>query len=200
MLRAISFLVSAFLLFNSCGYHWTSESPIPTVAVSYAHGDETGALTAEVIRALVDSGLVTITSNDAQLQLELVVLSDRNETIGFRRDPQEIRGKIQKNLLASEGRRIMEVKATFRCKRSGEIVWGPYQLTAEADYDYTDGDSIRDLAFTNVSGVSVTVLPFSLGQLEPIETAQEAATHHLYTTLAKKLVDVISPKMVQEAP
>ena len=73
-----------------------------------------------------------------------------------------------------------------------EVVYGPYRVAADADYDYVDGDSIRDLTFIDSSGSTITVLPFSLGQLEPKESAALAATKPLYRRLAQKVVDAIS--------
>ncbi len=194
--RLSSFLcVLCALCGYSCGYRWAPEFPKgvrPTVCVPYATGDETGALTGEVIGAINRSALMEVRQSETEFRLQLTVLSDRSETIGFRRDPQEIRGEIEKNLLASEGRRILEVEAAIYSIEPSALVWGPYHLTADADYDYVDGDSLQDLSFVSASGALTTVLPFSLGQLEPAESAQAASTSTLYTQLAKKLVDVIS--------
>jgi hypothetical protein len=48
------------------------------------------------------------------------------------------------------------------------------------------------LTFINPAGTLVTVLPFSLGQLESVESAQEAAARPLYSRIAQKVVDAIS--------
>jgi hypothetical protein len=162
------------------------------VAVSFISGDEQGILTAEIISALSEAGLARIASQNPQYRLQVSILQQNNETIGFRRDKQKVHGGVKKNLLASEGRRNLAAEVTFYRADTDEIAWGPYQLKADADYDYVDGDSIQDLTFFTPSGVRVPVLPFSLGQLESIESAQEAANGILYRRLAKKIVDVIS--------
>jgi hypothetical protein len=95
-----------------------------------------------------------------------------------------------RNLLAVEGRRNMTLEAILY--RGSEIAAGPYKVSAGADYDYLDGDSIQDLTFTAPTGATLTVLPFSLGQLEPPEAAQEAAAKPLYARLAQKIADALS--------
>src|SRR4029077_19495678 len=97
--------------------------------------------------------------------------SDQNQTVGYRRDKQKVSGKIRKNIVACEGRRALTATVTLYEGGSDTIAAGPYTITAESDYDYVDGDSIQDLAFINSHGVPTTVLPFSLGQLESIESA-----------------------------
>ncbi|MDE3045606.1 MAG: hypothetical protein KGJ02_03065 [Verrucomicrobiota bacterium] len=159
--------------------------------VPFAKGDEDGSFTSELVSTLSSSGLGTVLHRHADYRLEVAILNDRNETIGFRRDPQKIENKVKKNLLAIEGRKIIEVEATVYRETSDEIVFGPYRLTAEADYDYIDGDSLQELTFS-YNGKLVSVLPFSLGQLEPIESAVEAATKPIYRRLSQKIVDVIS--------
>ncbi len=187
-------LLSSLLLFSSCGYRWTAESPeLPRVTVPFIAGDEQGILTAEVISALSGSGLVRIASHHPQYRLQVCLLKQNNETIGFRRDKQKVHGgKVQKNLLAAEARRVVEAEVSLHRVDTGELAWGPYQLAADADYDYIDGDSIEDLTFTTPSGIPTTVLPFSLGQLEPVESAQEAANRTVYRRLSKKIVDAFS--------
>ncbi len=83
----------------------------------------------------------------------------------------------------------MRIEVVFYEGDSDQIAYGPYAITASSDYDYIDGDSIQDLTFVDTQGVFTTVLPFSLGQLEPVESAQEAATQPLYRRLAQKIVD-----------
>ncbi len=186
LLASLSFLVG-------CGYRWQPEYPQaqrPTITVPFAAGDEDGCLTAEIIRALGSSGLADVLSSGGDYQLRVSVLSNSSENIGFRQDPQKIDGKEKKTLLASEGRRAMAIEAALY--QEEKVVYGPYQIFADAEYDYVDGDSFRDLTFLNPAGTLVTVLPFSLGQLESIESAQEATTKPLYRQIAQKIVDAIS--------
>lgn len=184
----------SFSLFTSCGYRWQPEFPDsarPTVTVPYVIGDEEGLLTAEIIGALSRSGLVDVLHYGGDYRLQISILSSGSETIGYRRDPQKVDNKKMRNLLAVEGRRNMTIEATLFMGATNEIASGPYKISSGAEYDYLDGDSIQDLTFIGPAGV-ITVLPFSLGQLEPSESAQEAAAKPLYTRLAQKIVDAIA--------
>jgi len=184
-----------FFVFSGCGYRWHPEYPDiarPSIAVPFICGDEDGSLTNEVIRQLSSSGLADIDHQKGDYRLQASIVDVHSETVGFRRDRQIIHGKQKKNLLACEGRTIISIEATLFEGNSDRIAYGPYRVTADVDYDYVDGDSVQDLSFTTPDGVFTTVLPFSLGQLESIESAQEAATRPLYGKLAQKIVDVIS--------
>lgn len=184
-------LLVVLSLATSCGYRWEPDySNRPTLSVPFVIGDQEGRLTAEIISALSTSGLVDVLSQGGDYTLKVTIQGGSDETIGYRRDPQKVDGKVRKNLLASENRRSLTVEAGLYW--GSELAFGPYILTADADYDYVDGDSIQDLTFLNPDGVLVTVLPFSLGQLEPIDSAQEATTRPLYCRIAQKIVDMIA--------
>jgi hypothetical protein len=160
----------------------------PTLSVPFVAGDEDGTFTAAIIDSLSKSGLVRVGSQ-GDYELRVSIVGEEEEKIGFRVDPQKIKGQVRQTLLPIEGRRSMTVEAALY---TGEkVAYGPYRLTAGAEYDFVDGDSIQDLTFVNPAGEVVTVLPFSLGQLEPVESAKQAATHPLYRQLAKKIVDVV---------
>ncbi len=185
------FLLGLSLVAASCGYRWQPDYAYrPTVTVPFVQGDQEGRLTSEIVSALSASGLVDVLSYGGDYTLKITINGASDETIGYRRDPQKVDGKIRENLLACEGRRSLTVEASLYW--GPELAFGPYLLTADADYDYVDGDSIQDLTFINPSGALVTVLPFSLGQLEPIDSAQEAATYPLYSRIAQKIVDMIA--------
>lgn len=186
-------LLALLSLLTACGYRWQPEYPHairPSVTIPFIAGDEEGLLTTEIVSALSASGLVDVVSFGGDYQLNISILNSSTENIGYRVDPQKVDGKIRKNLLASEGRRTMTIEATL-CK-GDQISYGPYLIAADAEYDYVDGDSIQDLTFVNPAGTLVTVLPFSLGQLEPVESAQAAACKPLFNHLAQKIVDAIS--------
>ncbi len=191
-LKRINLLIS-FILLSGCSYHWQPTFPYgtrPTITVPFVSGDEDGTLTAQIIDSLSESGLVDVVSFGGDYELRVSIVGEGDDKIGFRVDPQKIKGKVRKTLLSSEGRRTMSIEAALYTGE--EIAYGPYKLSAEAEYDYVDGDSIQDLTFINPAGEVVTVLPFSLGQLESVESAKQASAKPLYRGLAQKIVDLIS--------
>lgn len=146
-------------------------------------------LSAEIINTLGASGLARVVSCGGDYTLQVKLLGGQDEKIGFRVDPQKVDGQVRRNLLASEGRKTMRIEAALYS--GGEIAFGPYLIEANADYDYVDGDSIQDLTFVSPAGGTVTVLPFSLGQLEAIDSAQLAVRGPLYRRLALKITEQI---------
>lgn len=189
----VTFSIIAFC-FAGCGYRWHPDFPDnqkPTLVIPYAIGDDDGILTSEVIRTLTASGIANVHSREGDYLLKIAILNTDNQTVGYRYDKQKVSGEIKKNIVACEGRRSLTAEVTLYKGSSDTIVEGPYKITADTDYDYVDGDSIQDLAFINSEGVRTIVLPFSLGQLESIESAQEAAGKPLYEKLAQKIADTI---------
>jgi hypothetical protein len=186
--------VFLLLFLCGCGYRWQPDFPEryrPSIVVPYVSGDEDGTLTSEIIRAIAASGIASIISREGDYRLLINIVSAETESVGYRRDRQKITGEIKKNLIASEGRKTVILEAALYEGSTDRVAYGPYRIGAEADYDYVDGDSLQDLTFVNAAGVLTTVLPFSLGQLESIEAAQEAALRPLNERLAQKIVDAI---------
>lgn len=185
LLIALSFLAS-------CGYQWQPDYPHqtrPAITVPFVKGDEDGSFTAEIVKAISASGLADVVSFGGQYRMEIEILKSSFENIGYRIDPQKVNGKVRRNLLASEGRKIIEIEVALY--RGDDLAYGPYTIRSDTDYDFVDGDSFQDLTFTSPSGALVTVLPFSLGQLESVGSAQLAATKPLQCRLARKTVDAI---------
>ncbi len=183
------------LLLTSCGYRWHYDYPTahrPTLMVPFIQGDEETLLTSEIISSLDASGVVDIVPRSGDYRLEISLKDVANSQIGYRYDPQKINGEIKKNLLASEGRKTLTIEAKIYQGNTQDLAFGPFLLKADADYDYVDGDSYQDLTFVSSSGAVIEILPFSLGQLESIESAQEAVQRALYRNIAEKIVDVIS--------
>ncbi len=188
-------LSSLLLIASGCGYQWQRDLPLghrPVIAVPFIPGDEDGLLTGEIISRLASSGLAKVSASKGDYRLALTMIGNCNTQIGYRRDPQKIKNNIQKNLLAAELRKTIDVEVTLFHGSTEDIAYGPYKISAWADFDYVDGDSYQDLTFKGASGVSMPVLPFSLGQLEDVESAELAAVKPLYSKLAQKIVDVIS--------
>jgi hypothetical protein len=184
-----------FLVLTGCGYRWQPETSYeegwPTISVPYVLGDADGSLTAEIVRALAVSGFGKVQQWGARYRLQGSIAGAEWQTIGYRRDRQEISGESQKNLVASERRKTIAVKAALYESESNKLFLGPFRIEGYTDFDYVDGDSIQDLVFIGPKGISQVALPFSLGQLESSEAAEEAAMRPLYVQIAKKIVDSI---------
>jgi hypothetical protein len=194
-LKTKIFKVLSLILLSGCGYQWKTDYPNgtrPTLMVPFIAKDTESLLTSEIISSLDASGMVDLVSKDGDYRLEVKIKGGGNAQIGYRRNPQRINGKIKKNLIPTEGRQGLTLEASLYRGCTKERVYGPYKLSVDAEYDYVDGDSFEDLTFISSSGDVVEVLPFSLGQLESVESAQEAVKRSLYRKMAQKIVDVIS--------
>jgi hypothetical protein len=147
----------------SCGYRWHYDYPEgerPTVSVPLIKEDLDASLTSQIIGTLDSSGLVKVVRNGADYRLEVDNLSFSNDQIGYRRDPQKIKGVVTTNLLASEARNTLCAQVILYKKNTDEIAYGPYYLEADSDYDYVDGDSLEDLTFRSASGSVLRSFPF----------------------------------------
>jgi hypothetical protein len=188
-------LLLALLFLSSCGYRWEGDPTCSrTLFIPFATGDEDGTLTAELIRAFASSTQANIVSSEGRYRLDVSVVEHEHERIGFRIDRQVNNGKQQKNILGDEGRRNLLAHVSLYDCENEELIFGPCNVTAFADYDYVDGDSFQDLTFLDSAGVRQTILAYSLGQLEPSESAREAATKPLYQKLSEKIVNLVSAR------
>jgi len=183
-------LICLLLILSGCSYRWAADEG-RTMSIPFVQGDEDGTLTAELIRSFDSAGPVRVGS-DGRYRLDVAIVREQVDSLGFRRDPQEIRGKIHKDLVQNEVRKTMTVEVALFENGKKDPILGPFLLSSYVDMDYVDGDSLPDLQFQNAKGVKTTVLPFSLGQLESQESAIEAAQRPLYKSLSQKIVDVIS--------
>lgn len=189
---SLNFFYLFVIIFSSCGYRWVpdlADEARSTISVPFVEGDGDGSLTQAIVYALSSSGMADVRQTGAHYRLSVSIIHSESQTVGYRRDRQKISGEIKKNLVSAEARKTLAIEATVYEK--DKIVCGPIRLNADSDYDYLDGDSMQDLAFINPLGAQQTVLPFSLGQLEPKEAAEEAAMKPLNAKIAKVLVDAI---------
>jgi hypothetical protein len=178
-------------LVSGCGYQWGSGGQFGAIEVPFVQGDVDGSLTCALVHGLAASGRVVAQEKSAQYSLHVAIVDTSSETVGYRRDQQKISGEIKKNLLAVEARKKIVVEMSLYKTADNTLVYGPVRLEADSDYDYLDGDSIQDLAFIDTAGIQQTVLPFSLGQLESKETAQEATGRPLYKRLVQTMIDAL---------
>ncbi len=180
-------------LLSSCGYRFNDEDPTyqsKTISIPFVKGDTTdGQLTAALVREISTSGRFQYVGHDAHLTLQVVIVQDDKEKIGYRYDRHPISGKLRHNLVPTEGRRVLKTEVTLIDNITQKILVGPVFVTAMAEYDYVNSDNVYDLSFITPNGKRETVLNFSLGQLDSIEGAEDNALDPLYRSMALKIAD-----------
>jgi hypothetical protein len=186
------FFFAVLLLCASCGYRLAGppdSEEVTTLTVPYVQGDSEGQFTDALSKALSSSGAYQVVQNGGSLTLKAAIISSGQDRIGFRYDRKETTGKLEKNLLPSESRRTVVAEVTLIDTCTEEIVLGPSKVTACAEYDYVNPDSVLDLIFFDPDGTKESTIAFSLGQLDSIEGAHDDASIVIYRVLAQKIVD-----------
>jgi hypothetical protein len=179
-------LVLVLLLLSSCGYRYSSTEgeSARTISVPYISGDPDAILNNELVYQLSASGEFSCVQSGGDLVLQVVLLSDTQERIGFRYDRDNPSGSLEKNLLGVEDCRSVVAMVSVLERGSGKPIIGPSEVRASVDYDYTDPGSPRDLLFAK----SQPIMPFSLGQLDSREGAHDDAARPLFWQLSQKIV------------
>lgn len=165
----------------SCQYqfgHGELSQHYTTISVPYAEGDQKGELTTEVIKKLSTSGAFRYVNGNSDLILTIKFVDVRDENIGFRYDRKKS-GKIKKSILPTETRVIALVEVAVIDARTGEMVRGPTRIRASTDFDHS--------YYTSRHAVNI----FSIGQLNDIDAARDAAMHPLNQHLAERIVDYV---------
>ncbi len=190
LFRNLKFPLLASLLalsFTSCGYHNAASDDRTTISIPYVEGDAQGQLTAELIRQITNSNMYDFVKKDGDLCLKVTIMGDKNEIVGFQYDLTTKKGKIERNLMAEENRRTLTAQVTLTDTTTEEVIVGPVNITASTDYDYIDVNSLKTVSFINEHGKREKTISFSLGQLDSIEGAQDAALTPIYRQLAQKI-------------
>ncbi|MBS0627845.1 MAG: hypothetical protein JSS09_06500 [Verrucomicrobia bacterium] len=184
----------ALLFCSSCGYHYSSGDEFEssrTISIPYISGDPEGLLNNELAYQLSVSGEFSCVQSGGDLVLQVVLISDTHERIGFRYDRDNPSGALEKNLLGVEDCRSVIAEVSLIESSSGKIILGPSEVRASVDYDYTDPGSPRDLLFAKTQ----PIMPFSLGQLDSQEGAYDDAARPLFKQLSQKIVMGVVSKL-----
>jgi len=181
-------LIASLLAFSftSCGYH-TAASDKTTISIPYVEGDAQGQFTAELIRQLTNSDIYDFVKKDGDLDLKVAIVGDKSDVIGFQYDLSHKEGKIERNLMPQENRRSLTAEVTLTDTTTDKVVMGPIKISASTDFDYIDVNSLKEVSFINEHGKREKTISFSLGQLDSIEGAQDAALTPIYCQLAQKI-------------
>ena len=177
--RLFFFLELAVL--PSCHYqfgHGQLASQYRTISIPYVEGDRNGNLTAEIIKKISTSGAFVYAQSGGELQLNVKILGMKDRNIGFRYDRKRDE-KIKHSIIPAESRYTLIAEVSILDTVKNEIVRGPTQMTAKLDFDY-DYYKVQH-------GVNV----FSLGQVNDVDSARDAARVPLDSKLADLIVEYV---------
>lgn len=188
-------IFSFLLILTSCGYHVIGmNQKAVAVAVPYVQGDFKGLFTEELIRSLGSAANLQFNAK-ADRNLLVTIVEEGTNKIGYRYD-RDTDGSLKKNLLPIENRQKIKLKVEIIDKKDKKNCFGPFEFTDDIDFDYVE-ETLRDLSFIDTNtGQRRTALAFSLGQLESISSAEDAAKTALYRKAARRLVDLLDSKLV----
>ena len=199
-MRSIPFLNLKLLLialsFTSCGYHTAVSDNKTTISIPYVEGDAQGQFTAELIRQLTNSDIYEFVKKDGDLDLKVTIVGDKSDIIGFQYDLSHKKGKIERNLMAEENRRTLTAQVTLTDTSTEKVVRGPVNISTSTDFDYIDVNSLKEVSFINAHGNREKTISFSLGQLDSIEGAQDAALTPIYRQLARNIALALQKSMM----
>jgi hypothetical protein len=165
----------------SCGYHTgpTGQlSPYQTISIPYVRNDETGLMTAALVKTVsAESGLQYVKSG-GDLTLLVEIMEYENENIGYRYERKND-GRLRHSVIPVETRLYAVAQVALMDNATGNKLAGPVNISAYADFDH-EYEKTRN-------GVNV----FSLGQLTDYDDAYDAAFQPLYMRLSNKIADFI---------
>lgn len=195
------YLVGISIL-SSCGYRYTSEDSVISagsirITVPYIPGDSDAVFNNELVYQLGASGHFLCVPAAGDYILQASIISDTQSRIGFRYDRDNVQGSLEKNLLGVEDRRAVKAEITLIEVGSGKILIGPVEVSSDVDYDYTVPGSPTDLLFNSSSGHSVSIMEFSLGQLDSYEGAYDSSSREVFRKLAEKITEGLVQKLLE---
>lgn len=177
----IFWMSSIIFLLSGCGYRFAGEEGLTdsykTFSVPYAEGDQQGELTGEVIRLISERSSLRYVECGSDLVVKIKLMDLINQDIGYRY-ARKRGGPLKHYLIPTETRLKINAEVVVET-RDGNVVRGPVLIHSSTDFDHTFYTSRKQ---ENI---------FSLGQLNDIDAAREAAMHPLNVTLASKIVDYL---------
>jgi hypothetical protein len=184
MKNTVRKLVTLAVLLSSCGGYQPGHGSdlaceYESICLSYIDGDRAGVLTSAVAHEISTSSPFTYTHTGGDHSREIEVVEVGDHPVGYRYDTNQNQQLIDK-LGIAEGRLKATAQVKIYARSSGCCVAGPIKVSAAGDYDH-DYYSHSD-----------TSPAFSLGQLDDLDVARDAAGESLDKELAKKIVDYIS--------
>ncbi len=180
----------------ACGYRAISSIQVSNLPISQIESNLGGRFTSELIYQLNQLSLYDPTASGALLRITIADPGD--EVVGFRYDRQAVSGDLEKNLMATESRKKLIATLILLDAATHQIWSDPITVSIEVEYDYIDVSSLKELSYTPPGSATEPVIHFSLGQLDSVEGAHDAALLLAYRTLAQKVVLSIQKRLVDQ--
>jgi len=182
------------ILFSGCGYRaYDQEETLlargSTITIPYVENDIDGQLTDELVKTFSSAGF-RYRPYHGSLELKVKIVDQKNECLGWRYNHTK-EGKRNDDLICTEGRRHVGAEVTLIDALNDEVIFGPVLVQDDFDFDYYSTDDIKDLSFKNSAGKRISIVRFSLGQLDSVEGAYDDAWTPLSRRLSKKILDLI---------
>lgn len=179
-------IVIYFILFgfccSGCGYHSVEQSNVlsryKTIEVPYVVGDREGELTTQIVRSIVENGVLEYRTVDADLSLKVSIIDTKVEDVGYNRF-FSLSDQIQRWMVPNERRLSALAEVSVIDEATQKTVLGPAHISASVKFDF-DPEFSED----NLVG-------FSLGQYNFVEDAERSAYFPLNQKLSKEIADYI---------
>ncbi len=185
--------MSLACLLSSCGYHFTPstyEGEQVSLSIPYIQGDPRAQLNNELVKAFAITGRFALRQSGGDFFLQVELMSDTNDRVGYRYDRDTSSGKRLKNILGVENRRNIVAKVTLYDSHSGDVLFGPTPIKAFVDYDYVDPGSPRDLDTFTPYGPFPSIR-YSYGQLNTVEGSHDDSSSYIYAKMSQKIAECI---------
>jgi hypothetical protein len=176
------------ILLSACGYHTVNVEDKPLVGVPFIQGDVDGGFTQVFTEQLAGSSIADYVHSNYRYEIRVKMDSKEPERVGFKYD-RKPDGTLKPNLIGTETRKKLGATVEVFDQIYEKTIWGPVSFDSFADFDYVDSDNVYEMSFINQYGIREQVFSYSLGQLNTIEGAQDAAAYMVYRLLSKKIVD-----------
>jgi hypothetical protein len=188
------FLVGLLFLssckYKTAGLHLGNDS-IVEISIPVIKQDPSGILRNALAKEISLNKTLRYKTSKAKYQLKVNIEEDNDSTICYMWDRNPANNQRLNVFYNTEGKKEVIAKTELVNAKTGEVVVGPYYLNASVIYDFVNPTVEATLAFQEPTGENVSMLQYSLGQLDSEEGAQEEAYSPAYKLMAEKIISVL---------
>ncbi len=162
------------------------------ISISQIRGDENGDLRSDLAKHVSHTpGMAYSSKRDARYRLDVKILEDASETIGYAWDEDPITGEFIKRLYPNEGRRKLKASASLYDTVQEKIVVSSFTVEGVSDFDFVNPTALKNIEFIDRNEQKQSVLHYSLGQLDSEEGAKQESFRSISETIAAQIVRVL---------